>query len=154
MLEAPSITPVREQSAAVIRITVPQSDIRTVMPTAIKELRTTLAAQGIAPAGPMFTHHRAMDDAVFDFDVGFPIDRPLVETGRVRSGCLPAAIVARATYHGGYEGLSGAWGELRQWTDANGHARAANLWEVYASGPETGADALEWRTELNQTLAR
>ncbi len=67
MLETPSIISVHEQSAAIIRITVPQSDIRAVMPPAIKELRTTLAAQGIVPAGPMFTHHLSMDDAVFDF---------------------------------------------------------------------------------------
>ncbi len=51
MLEAPSIISVPEQSAAIIRITVPRSDMQSVMPPAIKELRTVLAAQGITPAG-------------------------------------------------------------------------------------------------------
>ncbi len=152
MLETPSIISVHEQSAAIIRITVPQSDIRAVMPPAIKELRTTLAAQGIVPAGPMFTHHLSMDEAVFDFEVGFPVEGRLAETGRVRCGNLPAATLPRATYRGGYEGLSAAWGELRQWTEANGHTRGVDLWEVYASGPETSSNAAEWRTELNQPL--
>ena len=152
MLEAPSIICVPEQSAAIIRMTVPQSDIRTAMPPAIKELRMTLAAQGITQVGPMFTHHLVMNDTVFDFEVGFPIDRPLVETGRVRCGSLPAATVAHATYRGGYEGLSAAWGELRQWIGANGHTCAADLWEVYVSGPEAGSDIAAWRTELNQRL--
>lgn len=76
----------------------------------------------------------------------------MAETGRVRCGSLPAATLARATYRGGYEGLSAAWGELRQWTEANGHTRGVDLWEVYASGPETSSNAAEWRTELNQPL--
>ena len=152
MLEAPSVVSVLQQDAAIIRITVPRADIRSVMPPAIIELRTTLAAQGIAPVGPMFAHHLSVDDAVFDCEVGFPIARPLVETGRVRSGSLPAATVAHAAYRGGYEGLPAAWGELRQWADANGHARDTHLWEVYVSGPETGSNAAEWTTELNQPL--
>jgi effector-binding domain-containing protein len=154
MLEAPSVISVPQQDSAVVRLNVPKADIRAVMPAAIKEVRAALAGQGIVPAGPMFTHHLVLDDAMFDIEVGFPIDAPLVETGRVRVGCLPAATVVRATYCGGYEGLSAGWGELRQWIDANGHARAAHLWEVYARGPEAGSDVAEWRTELNQPLGR
>jgi hypothetical protein len=29
-----------------------------------------VAAQGIAPAGPWFTHHLRMDPATFDFEIG------------------------------------------------------------------------------------
>lgn len=152
MLETPSIISVPEQRAAIIRLTVKRSEMQAVMPTAIKELRMVLAAQGLVPAGPMFAHHLSMDGAGFDFEVGFPINEPLAETGRVRSGSLPAARLARTIHRGGYEGLSDAWGELRRWIKANGHTRAVDLWEVYASGPETGSDAAEWRTELNQPL--
>ncbi|MFC7053086.1 GyrI-like domain-containing protein [Hansschlegelia quercus] len=153
VLETPTIVSVAEQSAAIIKIIVPKAAIRAVMPPAIKELTATLAAQGIAPAGPMFTHHLAMDDAVFDFEVGFPIDGSLAETGRLRFGRLPEVVVARAIYRGGYEGLSAAWGELRQWTETNGHQKAIDLWEVYALGPETGSNTAEWRTELNQPIS-
>jgi len=152
MLDTPSIYSVPQLSAAVIRMTVPRSEIRDVMPAAIKELRTVLAEQGIASSGPMFTHHLVMDDAVFDFEVGFPITGALVERGRVRSGSLPAANVVRATYRGGYEGLATAWGELRQWIETSGYRCGADLWESYASGPETGQAPSEWRTELNQPL--
>lgn len=152
MLDSPSILSVPEQSAAIIRMTVPRSEIRDVMPAAIRELRSVMAEQGIAPSGPMFSHHLVMDLAVFDLEVGFPVDGALVESGRVRPGSLPAANVVRATYRGGYEGLATAWGELREWIEASGHRRAADLWESYVSGPETGQAPSAWRTELNQRL--
>ncbi len=100
----------------------------------------------------MFAHHLTMDVAGFDFEVGFPIDGRPAETERVRAGSLPAATLARATYRGGDEDLSAAWTVLRRWVEANGHTRAADLWEVYASGPEMSSDVAEWRTELNQPL--
>jgi len=74
--------------------------------------------------------------------------------GRVPAGALPAVTVARTTYHGGYEGLPGAWGELHAWMRANGHEPGADLWESYVSGPEADADPSTWRTELTQPLAQ
>lgn len=151
MLETPSIISVHEQSAAIIRITVPQSDIR------------PSCRQRSKSSGRRWPHRASSRPArcsritcqwttLCSTLVGFPVEGRLAETGRVRCGSLPAATLARATYRGGYEGLSAAWGELRQWTEANGHTRGVDLWEVYASGPETSSNAAEWRTELNQPL--
>lgn len=39
-----------------------------------------------------------------------------------------------------------------QWIEANGHARADDLWECYAVDPESSLDSANWRTELNQPL--
>jgi hypothetical protein len=30
---------------------------------------------------------------------------------------------------------------------------AAELWEIYAAGPESGSDPAGWRTELNRPIA-
>ncbi len=151
ILTQPIVLAVGERRAAIIRLTVPRPEMATAMPSAIAELKAVLRAQAITGTGKLFAHHLRMDSAVFDLEVGFAIDHAVAETGRVRPGSLPAATVARATYRGGYEGLSAAWGQLRQWIDANGHVRAADLWEVYMIGPEAGPPA-EWRTELNQPL--
>lgn len=54
---------------------------------------------------------------------------PVTEVGRVESGELPAATVVRTVYHGPYEGLPDAWGELDAWMKEQGHTQAPDLWE-------------------------
>lgn len=122
------------------------------MGPSIGELMGVIAAQGLQPAGPIYSHHLAMDPATFDFEVGVPVSSPVAPTGRVKPGQLPAARIARTVYHGGYEGLGAAWGEFGAWLTANGHSPAPNLWECYVTGPESGPDPANWRTELNRPL--
>jgi effector-binding domain-containing protein len=152
MLSKPGIVETAEQLTAVIRLTIPRAEIRNVMGPGLGELRGAVAAQGIAPTGPWFTHHLKMDPATFDFEIGLPVAAPVAAAGRVRPGRLPAARVARAVYHGPYEGLGAAWGELGAWITAAGHTPAADLWEVYVAGPESSSDPANWRTELNRPL--
>jgi effector-binding domain-containing protein len=154
MIDTPQITQAAARNTAIIRLTVPRQEIRNVMGPAMSELKSAVAAQGVTPDGPMFTHHLRMDPDTFDLEVGLPVPGDVAESGRVRAGGLPAATVARTTYHGGYEGLPGAWSELHAWMRANGHEPGADLWESYVSGPEADADPATWRTELTQPLAR
>jgi effector-binding domain-containing protein len=152
MLDAPQITQSGAQQTAVIRLTIPREEIRKVMGPAIGEVMAAVAAQGLRPAGPVFSHHFRMDPDVFDFEVGVPVARPVAPNGRVQPGTLPATTVARTVYHGPYEGLGTAWGEFDDWIAANGRTPAPNLWECYVAGPESGPDPASWRTELNRPL--
>jgi effector-binding domain-containing protein len=154
MLDRPQIVQAAAQSAAVIRLTIPRAEIRNVMGPAIGEVIAAVAAQGMAPAGPVFSHHLRMDPAIFDFEVGVPVTAPVAAAGRVRAGQLPAAMVARAIYHGEYEGLGSAWAEFHAWIAAAGHEPGADLWERYLAGPESSPDPAAWRTELNRPLIR
>ncbi len=77
---------------------------------------------------------------------------PVTAAGRVQPGELPAVKIARAIYLGPYEGLGDAWCEFSEWINANGHSPAADLWECYVAGPESGTDSSKWRTELNRPL--
>jgi effector-binding domain-containing protein len=95
-----------------------------------------------------------MDPDIWDFEVGVPVSRPVSPAGRVEPGELPAATVARTVYHGSYEGLGAAWGEFFEWITARGHTPAADFWECYLAGPESGPDPAAWRTELNKPLIR
>jgi len=153
MLDTPQITQTSAQSAAVIRLTIPREEMAHVMGPAIGELMATIAAQGIAPVGPLFSHHLTMPSDIFDFEVGVPVAAPVSAAGRVQPGQLPAVKVARTIYRGGYEGLGSAWGEFMGWIADNGHTPAPNLWECYAAGPESSPDPADWRTELNRPLA-
>lgn len=154
MLDKPRLMQTAAQPAAIIRLTIPRAEIQKVMGPGITELMAAVAAQGIAPAGPIFSHHFRMDPDSFDFEIGVPIAAPIAAAGRVQAGQLPAATVARTVYHGSYEGLASAWGEFIAWIAAEGHTPAPDLWECYVAGPESSPDPAAWRTELNRPLVR
>ncbi len=152
MLAPPQIVTSPARSAAVIRLCIPRSEIRTVMGPGLQEIRAALASQGIEAAGPWFTRHHRMDPEVFDFEIGVPVESAVKPSGRVEPGGWPAATVARTIYQGPYEGLGPAWGEFMAWIAAQGHLPGPDLWEVYFEGPESGPDPSGWRTELNRPL--
>jgi effector-binding domain-containing protein len=154
MLEKPQITQTDIRPAAVIRFTIPREEIRQVMGPGMAELLATVAAQGLTPAGPLFSHHLRMDPGTFDFELGVPVPSPVSPAGRVQPGQLPAAKVVRTVYHGPYEGLGAAWGELNAWIAGEGLTAAPDLWECYVAGPESSPDPATWQTELNRPLLR
>jgi effector-binding domain-containing protein len=152
VLETPQITRTADQLTAFIHLTVPRSEIRDVMGPGIREVLATVAAQGLAPAGPWFTHHLRRPTDTFDFEICVPVPSPVTAAGRVKPGLWPAMTVARAVYRGDYEGLGAAWGEFLAWVAAGGHTPGPDLWERYLVGPETSPDPADWRTELNKPL--
>jgi effector-binding domain-containing protein len=154
MIDTPQIAESPSELTAIIRMTVPREEIRNVMGPGMSELLAAVSAQGIGPAGPLFSHHLRMDPKVFDFEIGVKVTQPVEPVGRVKGGQLPAATVARTVYHGPYEGLAEAWGEFEKWISANGHAAAADIWERYVKGPESDPDPANWCTELNHPLVR
>jgi effector-binding domain-containing protein len=148
----PQVLQTDEQLSAVIHITVPRAEISQVMGPAIAEIMAALNAQGTPPAGPLFSYHWKRPSDTFDFEVGFPIGRPIAPVGRVKMSKLPAATLARTVYQGGYEGLPAAWGGFCSWIEAEGLNAQDSLWERYLVGPESLHDSDEWRTELNRPL--
>src|SRR6478672_2454349 len=145
MLDKPQIVQTAAQQTAIIRFTIPRSEIQHVMGPGYQELMAAVAAQGITPTGSWFTHHLKMDPETFDFELGVPVATPISAAGRVTAGQLPAATVARTVYHGGYEGLGDAWGDFGDWIAAEGHTAGPNLWECYVAGPESSPDPAAWR---------
>ena len=152
MLDTPRITQTEARRTAVIRLTIPRKEMRNVMQPGLGELMAAIAAQGIAPAGPWFTHHLRMSPDVFDFEISVPVTAPIAAEGRVQPSEWPAMTVAKTVYHGPYEGLGAAWGEFDAWIASHGHAPAPDLWECYVAGPEANPDPVSWRTELYRPL--
>ncbi len=152
MIDAPWITTTSAQLIAFVHLTVPRSEMRSVMGPGLGEVMAAVRGQGIGPAGPGFTHHLKMDPATFDFEICVPVTAPVLAVGRVTPGEMPALRVARTVYCGPYEGLGDAWREFAAWIAANGHAGRPDLYECYLVGPESGLNSAEWRTELSQPL--
>jgi effector-binding domain-containing protein len=152
MIDTPQIIQTIAQHTAIIRITVPREEIHKVMGPGIGEVMAAIAAQGIAPTDPWFTHHLRMAPGVLDFEISVPVTAPVAAVGRVKPGTLPAVKVVRTVYQGGYEGLGAAWGEFDAWIAAQGHKTGPDLWEVYLAGPESGGGQATWRTQLDRPL--
>lgn len=152
MLDTPQIIQTTARLTAIIHLTIPKNEIQSAMGPGIGELMAAIAAQGIAPAGPWFTHHFRIDPDSWDFEICVPVNVAMKPVGRVKPGQWPAMKVARTVYHGPYEGLGAAWGEFRDWIKISGHTPAEDLWECYLVGPESGTDPSTWRTELNRPL--
>ena len=152
MITTPEIVETADRTTAIIHLTIPRDEIQQVMGPGISGVMATLAAQGIAPAGPWFTHHLRMEPDIFDFEISVPVSTPVLASGRVKPGRWPAMRVARAVLHGGYEGLGAAWGEFDAWIAANGYTPGPDVWECYVVGPEANPDPSAWRTELSRRL--
>ena len=152
MLVAPEITHSQERPTAVIRLTIPRSEMPLVMGPAIGELLAPVRQQGLGPIGPVFTYHFRITPELFDFEVGVPVRGTVQEVGRVKASKLPGTRVARTIYRGPYEELGEAWGEFQAWIKHHGEAICDDLWEVYLKGPESGCDPSEFETQLFRPL--
>ena len=152
ILDEPHVMQTAAQDVALLRVTVPRSEIQKVMGPGLQEVMAAVAAQGAAVTGPWFTHHLKMDPAVFDFEIGVPVSKPISPAGRVKPGTWPATRMARTVHRGGYEKLGEAWGAFNEWVEAQGLKPAGDLWERYVTGPESGPDPARYRTELNRPL--
>ena len=66
MIDKPQVVQTSAQHIAIIHLTVPREEIRNVMGPGLSELMAAVAAQGVSPTGPWFTHHLRMDPETFD----------------------------------------------------------------------------------------
>ena len=152
MIATPEIVQTTAQPTAIIHVIVARKEIQNVMGPTIGKVFETIAAQGIAPAGPWFTHHLRRPTETFDFEVSVPVARAIAPAGGVQPGEWPAMKVVRTVYQGPYEGLGEAWGEFLDWIETSGLKTSDDLYECYLSGPESGPDPATWRTQLNRPL--
>ncbi len=149
MITAPEVITTQEVITAAIPLVVPGREMPKYMDPAIQELIRTLTGQGINIAGPMFSYHHRRPGETFDFEIGFPVSKPVKPEGRVINSALPAVKVVRSVYQGPYEGLAQAWPALQTWVRANGHGEMGKFWECYLTNPGEVKDPKDYRTELN-----
>ncbi len=151
-LDDPQLIDTSRLQTAAIRLKIPGRDMPNHMGPAMQELMATIREQGLEPAGPVYSFHFRMPSDTFDMEVGIPVSGEVKPAGRVIASELPATAVLRTTYHGPYEGLADAWGAFMKQVEASGHKTQACFWESYVSGPESGTDSSQWRTELNRPV--
>jgi uncharacterized protein YndB with AHSA1/START domain/effector-binding domain-containing protein len=148
----PVVAKTTPQLVAAIHITIPRSQIRSVMGPGLNEVMSAVSAQAIGPAGSWFTHHLKITPETFDFEICVPVNAPVAPAGRVVAREVPAMRIASTVYRGPYEELGDAWGEFDRWLVAGGHVPAPDLYEFYTVGPESRRAPSEWQTELRRPL--
>ncbi len=149
MITPPELITHREIATAVIPLVVPGREMPKYMDPAIQELIKTITGQGNSIAGPMFSFHHRRPSDTFDFEIGFPVAKPVKPEGRVINGVLPAVTVVRSVYQGPYDGLAQAWTALQDWVRKNGHGETGRFWESYLTNPDEVKDPKDYKTELN-----
>jgi effector-binding domain-containing protein len=152
MLETPQIIQTSARPTAIIPVIVSWEEMTVTMGPGIAELLAAITAQGIAPAGEIFTRHLRRPTESFDLEISVPVATPVTAVGRVRPSEWPALKMARTVYHGPYEGLGDAWPEFMDWIEKNGHTTTEELWESYTVGPRSNPDPNSWRTELSRAI--
>lgn len=153
MITAPELITTTEVITAVIHLTIPGRDMPKHMDPAIQEVIRTVTGQGATIVGPMFTYHHRRPSDTFDFEIGFPVSRPIKPEGRVVNSSLPAVSVVRSAYQGPYEGLAQAWPALQDRARALGHEGKGRFWECYLNNPDEVKDPQQYRTELNWVVS-
>jgi effector-binding domain-containing protein len=152
MIDTPQIVESPQQRTAAIHVTIARSGIAQVFAPAVNELISVLHEQGVGPTGPLLSYHLKLPSDVFDFEIALPVSGDVKPGGRVAASAVPACKVARSVYRGPMEGLGTAWGELRNWVEANGHVGKPLMWESYLVGPGSESDPSKWQTQLNWPL--
>jgi len=148
----PEVITTQALHTAVIHLVIPGRDMPRYMDPAIQEIMKALKDQGVQPTGPMFSYHHRRPSDTFDFELGFPVVKAIKPMGRVVSGTLPAEKVVRSVYHGPYEELGRAWGELQAWVREQKIAESGRFWECYLDNPAEVEDPKDYRTELNWVI--
>ena len=86
MIDTPQIIQTAAQRTAFIHLIVTPEEMQRCFGATIGELMSVLAAQGIAPAGPIFAHHLRRPMDTFDFELSVPVSAPVKPAGRVQPG--------------------------------------------------------------------
>jgi effector-binding domain-containing protein len=147
---SPSIVVSDELHYAAIRVSATWQEMREIMGPTRQEVYDAVAAQGLDPAGPWFTHHFRVPTDSFDFEICVPVPRPILASGRVYPAVWKAMRLARTVYTGDFQGLGDAWGNFIEWIARRDLKASGELWERYVSQSES--DPGSCHTELSKEL--
>jgi effector-binding domain-containing protein len=136
---------------AVIRGTVPQSDLARVVPEWCGLVWSALRGQQ-AQAG---RHVAVYWDAAIRLEVGVELLGPFVEQDNVVCSTTPSGLVASVAHLGPYSHLGSAYDAIRDWCVGNGYRLAGPSWEIYDHWQrEWDTDSSRIRTDIFYLVTR
>ncbi|HET9650209.1 MAG TPA: GyrI-like domain-containing protein [Microlunatus sp.] len=135
-----------EQPTAVIRAVIATNEIVAFFDRAFGAVMQTLAAQGVAPAGPPFALYHGMPTDTIELEAGFPVAAAVEPAGDVVPGTLPGGRAVQAMHQGPYDTLPTTYAEVRQRLAEEGFEPGPHVWECYLTDPQEQPDPETWQT--------
>ena len=89
MIEPLRIIQTQDLPYAFIHLTIPRSEMQTILPPTLTELFAAVKAQGL-PIVPWFAHHLTLSEGDFDFEACIPVAESFTPAGRIQRGLWPA----------------------------------------------------------------
>ena len=135
---------------AVVRERVAMDALAAFYDRAYRAVLEEVTAAGLAVTGPAFGWYREMPTDSVDLAAGFWVGADGVRSlgGGVEVVELPGGPAAVGMHVGSYDGLAGAWDELRTWMSEQTAQMRGDFLEVYVTDPSETADASQNETRL------
>lgn len=148
MTTTPELTTLEPTTAAVVRETVPMSELTAFFDRVFTAVMTAAQEQQVVVSGPPFAMYFGMPSDVVEIAAGFPTRGPISKTaGGVVPFELPGGRAVQFVHVGSYADLGEAYGRVTAWMDEQGLRPAGVMWETYLTEPTPDGDPAD-----NQTL--
>lgn len=124
-------------------------DMKTSMPQGFAELMQAFGQAGVTPSGPPLAHYLTYDNDATTFELGFPVqaaDAERLRASGLRIGETCAGPAMVATHIGAYDTVVGTYDAMMAAMQAERLEAGGDMWEIYASPPETPPERT--RTEI------
>ncbi len=133
--QKPEIVTLEAQHVAVVRRTVPMSQVRQVFDEGLPAVMAALSNQGLAPVGPPIAIYHGTPSDTVTVSVGFPTAGEIAAEGDVHATTLPGGEAAGITHVGSYDSLSRSYSRLQDWMTDRALVPGSQVWEVYVTEP-------------------
>lgn len=90
---------------------------------------------GEKPLEAAFAAYYNMDMEDLDVEMGFPVPKPLVGKGEIKSSEIPAGKQVSCFYKGPYNQMVPAYNAMTQWINENGYSPTGVSYEFYYNSP-------------------
>ena len=142
------------QPTAVVRSTIPVTEIPKFLGHAYAAVMQAINAQGITPVGEPFACYPGAPTTTIELEAGFPIAAPCASLGEVVPSQLPGGSVATGVHVGPYETMVETYNQLMSWMTTHRLVPGEGMWEIYLSDPSQEPDASKWRTHIFWPVSR
>ncbi len=136
------------QPTAVVRGTVPVSEIPNFLGQAYGAVMEALSSQGVTPVGEPFAYYLGVPTTTVELEAGFPIAAPCAPSGEVTPSELPGGTLAATVHVGPYDTMMETYNRLMKWIAEQGLVAGEGMWEIYLSDPAQEPDSSRWRTQI------
>ena len=149
----PELVTLQPTTTAVVRATVPMSELTAFFDRAFHEVMEAVQAQEASITGPPFAIYYGTPSETVDLAAGFPTTVAIEPTGEVTPSELPGGAAAQLLHVGSYDSLEGAYGRVMAWMGEHRHRPAEVMWEISTSPPPTATPAPTRRSSPGRSPA-